>query len=128
MRFGPTQAGPAGLLQTVADTVKLVLKEDVTPAAADRPIFKAAPLLVFAPVALSLLLIPFATGWAPLDSGVGMLLFLAVPSVAVMGVMLGGWSSANTFATLGGLRGAAQMVSYEVPRTLSLLSLSLIHI
>ena len=123
MRFGPQQAGPAGLLQTLADTVKLVLKEDVTPGAADRPIFKAAPLLVFAPVALSLLLIPFATGFAPLDSGVGMLLFLAVPSVSVMGVLLGGWSSANTFATLGGLRGAAQMVSYEVPRTLSVLSL-----
>jgi NADH-quinone oxidoreductase subunit H len=68
-------------------------------------------------------MIPFATGWAPLDSAVGMLLFLAVPSVAVMGVMLGGWASANTFATLGGLRGAAQMVSYEVPRTLSVLSL-----
>lgn len=123
MRFGVQQAGPAGLLQTLADTVKLMLKEDVTPAAADRPIFKAAPLLVFAPVALSLLLIPFATGFAPLDSGVGMLLFLAVPSVAVLGVLLGGWSSANTFATIGGLRGAAQMVSYEVPRTLSLLSL-----
>jgi len=90
MRFGVQQAGPAGLLQTLADTVKLMLKEDVTPAAADRPIFKAAPLLVFAPVALSLLLIPFATGFAPLDSGVGMLLFLAVPSVAVLGVLLGG--------------------------------------
>lgn len=123
MRLGPQQAGPAGLLQTLADTVKLVLKEDVTPAAADRSIFKMAPLFVFAPVALSLLMVPFATGFAPLDSGVGMLLFLAVPSVSVLGVMLGGWSSSNTFATIGGLRGAAQMISYEVPRTLSLLSL-----
>jgi NADH-quinone oxidoreductase subunit H len=123
LRFGPQQAGPAGLLQTLADTVKLVLKEDVTPAAADRPIFLWAPLLVFAPVALSLVVIPLANGSSPLDSGVGMLLFLAVPSVSVLGVLLGGWSSANTFGTLGGMRGAAQMVSYEVPRTLSVLSL-----
>lgn len=123
LRLGPQQAGPAGLLQTLADTVKLVLKEDVTPAAADRPIFKAAPLLVFTPVALSLLVVPFATGFAPLDSGVGMILFLAVPSVSVLGVLLGGWSSANTYATIGGMRGAAQMISYEVPRTLSVLGL-----
>ena len=123
LRFGPQQAGPAGLFQTLADTVKLVLKEDVTPAAADRTIFKWAPLLVFTPVALSLLAVPFATGFAPLDSGVGMLLFLAVPSVSVLGVLLGGWASANTYGTLGGMRGAAQMVSYEVPRTLSVLSL-----
>jgi len=123
LRFGPQQAGPAGLFQTLADTVKLVLKEDVTPAAADRTIFKWAPLLVFTPVALSLLAVPFATGFAPLDTGVGMLLFLAVPSVSVLGVLLGGWASANTYGTLGGMRGAAQMVSYEVPRTLSVLSL-----
>jgi NADH-quinone oxidoreductase subunit H len=123
LRLGPQQAGPAGLLQTLADTVKLVLKEDVTPAAADRTVFKWAPLLVFTPVALSLLVIPIVTGFAPLDSGVGMLLFLAVPSASVLGVLLGGWSSANTYGTLGGLRGAAQMVSYEVPRALSVLSL-----
>lgn len=121
MRFGPQQAGPAGLLQTLADTVKLVLKEDITPLHADRGIFRAAPLIVFAPVALSLLVVPFATGAAAIDSSVGMLFFLAVPSVAVIGILLGGWSSGNTFATLGGLRGAAQMVAYEVPRTLSVL-------
>lgn len=122
MRFGPQQAGPAGLLQTLSDTIKLVLKEDVTPLAADPKLFRAAPLLVFTPVALSLLLVPIATGWAPLDSGIGMMLFLAVPSASVLGVLLGGWSSANTFGTLGGLRGAAQMISYEVPRTLSVLA------
>jgi len=123
LRFGPQQAGPAGLLQTLADTVKLVLKEDITPAAADRSIFRIAPLLVFTPIALSLLVVPFAAGWAPLDASTGMLLFLAVPSAAVIGILLGGWSSANTYATLGGMRGAAQMVSYEIPRTLSVLSL-----
>lgn len=126
MRFGPQQAGPAGILQTLADTVKLVLKEDITPRAADAPVFRIAPLLVFAPVALSLLVIPWAAGWAPLDSSVGIVFFLAVPSVSVIGILLAGWSSSNTFATLGGLRGAAQMVSYEVPRTLSVLGLVLV--
>jgi NADH-quinone oxidoreductase subunit H len=123
MRFGPQQAGPAGLLQTLADTVKLVLKEDITPRAADPRIFRMAPLLVFAPTAIALVLIPLVTGWAPLDSTVGVLLFLAVPSISVLGVLLGGWSSANTYATIGGIRGAAQMVSYEIPRTLSVLAL-----
>jgi NADH-quinone oxidoreductase subunit H len=122
LRLGPQQAGPAGLLQTLADTVKLVLKEDVVPAAADSTVFLWAPLIVFTPIALSLLFIPWASGFAPLDSGVGMLLFLAVPSASVLGVLLGGWSSANTYGTLGGMRGAAQMVSYEVPRTLSVIS------
>jgi len=69
-----------------------------------------------------LAIIPFVAGWAPLDSSVGMLFFLAVPSLSVIGVLAAGWSSANTYATLGGLRAAAQMVSYEVPRTLSVLS------
>jgi NADH-quinone oxidoreductase subunit H len=123
MRFGPQQAGPAGLLQTLADTVKLVIKEDITPAQADVPIYRTAPLLVFTPIALSLLVIPFATGWAPLDTTMGALLFLAVPSISVIGILLAGWSSGNTYATLGGIRGAAQMISYEVPRTLSVLTL-----
>jgi NADH-quinone oxidoreductase subunit H len=123
LRLGPQQAGPAGVLQTLADTVKLVLKEDITPIHADRTIFRIAPLLVFTPVALSLLVVPFAAGWAPLDSSTGMLFFLAVPSASVIGILLGGWSSANTYATLGGLRGAAQMVSYEIPRALSVLGL-----
>jgi NADH-quinone oxidoreductase subunit H len=122
MRFGPQQAGPAGLLQTLADTVKLVLKEDIAPARADVPLYRLAPLLVFTPVALSLLVIPVATGWAPLDASTGIAFFLAIPSISAIGVLVAGWSSANSFATLGGLRGAAQMVSYEVPRALSVLA------
>lgn len=126
LRLGPQQAGPAGLLQTLADTVKLVLKEDVTPRLADVRMFRLAPLLVFVPCAVALVVVPVATRFAPLDSGVGMLLFLAVPSVSVLGVLLGGWSSRNNYATIGGLRGAAQMVSYEVPRSLSVLSLIIV--
>jgi NADH-quinone oxidoreductase subunit H len=123
MRFGPQQAGPYGLLQTLSDTIKLVLKEDFTPTAADPVLFRRAPLVVFAPIALSLLVIPLTTGWAPLNTSVGMLFFLAVPSAGVIGILLAGWASGNTFATLGGMRGAAQMVAYEVPRTLSVLAM-----
>jgi NADH-quinone oxidoreductase subunit H len=121
MRIGPQELGPFGLLQTLADTVKLVLKEDITPGAADVRVFRVAPLIVFAPIAMSFAVIPYASGFAPLDTGVGILFFMAVPAISVIGVLLAGWSSRNTYATIGGLRAAAQMISYELPRTLSVL-------
>jgi NADH-quinone oxidoreductase subunit H len=123
MRLGPQEAGPFGLLQTLADTVKLVLKEDITPTQADVPIFRVAPLLVFVPCAAGLSVIPFALGWAPFNIASGALFFLAVPALSVIGILVAGWSSRNTYATIGGIRGASQMISYELPRTLSILSL-----
>jgi len=126
MRIGPNEAGPAGLLQTLADTVKLVLKEDITPRQADVRTFRIAPFFVFTPIAVSMIVIPYAAGWAPFESSVGVLFFLAVPSISVIGVLLAGWSSRNTYATLGGIRGAAQMISYELPRTLSVVALCVI--
>jgi len=121
MRIGPQELGPFGLLQTLADTVKLVLKEDITPRAADVRVFRIAPLVVFAPIAMSFAVIPYASGFAPLDTSVGALFFMAVPAISVIGVLLAGWASRNTYATIGGLRAAAQMISYELPRTLSVL-------
>lgn len=126
MRFGPQQAGPAGLLQTLADTVKLVLKEDITPTRADVGVFRVMPLLVFVPTASALVVVPFAAGWAPLNVPTGALFFLAVPGMSVLGILLAGWSSNNTYASIGGVRAAAQMVSYELPRTLSVLALCLL--
>lgn len=123
LRWGPQQAGPSGLLQTLADTLKLVLKEDITPTRADVPVFRYAPFLVFVPVASALVVLPYATGFAPFNPTAGVLFFLAVPAVSVIGILLAGWSSGNTYATLGGIRGAAQMISYELPRTLSVLAL-----
>lgn len=123
LRFGPQQAGPAGLLQTLADTIKLVLKEDITPRQADPTIFRFAPFLVFVPVASAIAVVPFAAGFAPFDPTAGALFFLAVPAVSVIGILVAGWSSGNTYATIGGIRGAAQMISYELPRTLSVLAL-----
>jgi len=123
LRLGPQESGPFGLLQTLADTVKLVLKEDITPTQVDVRIFRLAPLLVFVPAAASLSVIPLARGWAPFNIATGALFFLAVPAISVIGVLLAGWSSRNTFASIGGIRGASQMISYELPRTLSVLSL-----
>lgn len=122
LRLGPQEAGPFGLLQTLADTLKLVLKEDITPSRADVGMFRLAPFLAMVPVAASITVIPFAMGWAPLDVAAGVVFFLAVPGISAAGVLLAGWSSRNTYATIGGLRGAAQMISYELPRTLSVLS------
>ncbi|HEY5540910.1 MAG TPA: NADH-quinone oxidoreductase subunit NuoH [Coriobacteriia bacterium] len=126
MRFGPQEAGPFGLLQTLADTVKLILKEDITPTQADVPVFRLAPLLVFVPVAASLAVVPYAAGWAPFNIASSVVFFLAVPAISVIGVLLAGWSSRNSYASIGGIRGAAQMISYELPRTLSVLALCLL--
>ncbi len=126
MRLGPTEIGPAGVFQALADTIKLLLKEDITPRQADKKLFRVAPFLVFTPIAMSLVVIPFANGWAPLDTSVGMLFYLAVPAVSVIGILIAGFSSGNTYATLGGIRGAAQMISYELPRTLSVLAIAIL--
>lgn len=126
MRFGPQEAGPFGLLQTLADTVKLVLKEDITPTQADVQVFRIAPLMVFVPVAASLSVIPFATGWAAFNISASALFFLAVPAISVIGILIAGWASRNTYASIGGVRGAAQMISYELPRTLSVLALCIL--
>ncbi|MBN2405711.1 MAG: NADH-quinone oxidoreductase subunit H [Coriobacteriia bacterium] len=122
LRLGPQQIGPAGSLQMVADVPKLLFKEDIIPAAADEPFFRYAPLAVFAPIAMSVAVIPFATGWAPFDATAGALFFLAVPSISVLGILFSAWASHNTLSAIGGVRAAAQMVSYEVPRSLSVLS------
>jgi len=126
MRYGPQEAGPFGLLQTLADTLKLVLKEDITPNSADVPMFRFMPFLVFVPCASALVVVPFAAGWSPFGIEAGALFFLAVPGMSVLGILLAGWSSRNTFASIGGVRAAAQMVSYELPRTLSVLALCLL--
>jgi len=126
MRYGPQQIGPFGSLQMLADVPKLLFKEDIVPDLADKAIFKFAPLFVFGPVATSMVVIPFAAGWAPLDTSVGMLFFLAVPSIEVIAILLSAWSSHNTLSTIGGLRATAQMISYEVPRSLAVLSVVLL--
>jgi NADH-quinone oxidoreductase subunit H len=114
-RLGPNRVGWQGSLQILADMIKILFKQDWTPSFVDRPVFIAAPLIVMATVLLGFAVIPFTPGFgiAP-DFNIGLLFFLAMTSLSVYGVVLAGWASNSKFALLGGLRAAAQMVSYEV--------------
>ena len=121
-RVGPMHTGPQGSLQTIADMVKLVMKEDVRPARADAVAFRVGPLLVAVPAILSLAVIPFGGPLIMRDLNVGVLYFLAVPGVTVVGLLLAGWASYDNYSFLGGLRSSAQFISYEIPRGLAVVT------
>ncbi|KMK67075.1 NADH-quinone oxidoreductase subunit NuoH [Puniceibacterium sp. IMCC21224] len=114
MRRGPNVVGPFGLLQTVADALKYVVKEVVVPAGADRTVFMLAPLTSFVLAMIAWAVIPFSDGWVLSDINVAVLFVLAVSSLEVYGVIMGGWASNSKYPFLGSLRSAAQMISYEV--------------
>jgi len=114
MRRGPNVVGAYGILQSVADALKYVLKEVVIPAGADKPVFILAPLAAFVLSVLAWAVIPFNDGWVLADINVAILFVFAVGSLEVYGVIMGGWASNSKYAFLGALRSAAQMVSYEV--------------
>lgn len=120
-RLGPTMVGPAGLLQPVADVIKLLQKEDIIPEKADRALFSLSPLLAAIAAVVVAAVVPFAAGWVGADLEVGVLFVLAIGAVGVLPVVGAGWASNNKFALLGGMRAVAQSVSYEVPLVLSAL-------
>lgn len=120
-RRGPNRVGPYGLVQFMADGVKLILKEDIIPAAADRSIFKFAPYLLLLGTVLSFVVIPFGPKWIIADLNIGVLYLLATGSFTVVGLIMAGWASNNKYALLGGMRSAAQIVSYEIPNALAIL-------
>src|SRR5574343_278457 len=114
MRRGPNVVGPWGLLQTVADALKYVLKEIVIPAGADRPVYFLAPMLSFVLAMMAWAVVPFDNGWVLADINVAILFVFAASSLEVYGVIMGGWASNSKYPFLGSLRSAAQMISYEV--------------
>lgn len=121
-RLGPMRVGPQGLLQTIADAVKLLMKEDLIPAEANRLMFRLAPVVTFFTAATCLTVIPFSGRIQVTDVNVGLLVITAMSSVGILGIILGGWSSNSHYSLLGGLRSSAQLISYEVALGLALVS------
>jgi NAD(P)H-quinone oxidoreductase subunit 1 len=122
-RIGPEYAGPLGVLQPVADGLKLVFKEDVVPAKADRWLFTLGPILVVIPVFLSYLIVPFGQNLVITDIGTGIFLWIALSSIQPIGLLMAGYASNNKYSLLGGLRAAAQSISYEIPLALAVLAI-----
>ncbi len=120
-RYGPNRTGPFGLLQVVADMVKIFFKEDWIAPFADKPVFIVAPAIVVATVLMSFAVIPFGPVIHVVDFNIGLLFFLAMSSMGAYSIVLGGWASNNKYSLLGGLRGSAQMISYEVFMGLSVM-------
>jgi NADH-quinone oxidoreductase subunit H len=125
-RLGPTRTGPMGLMQALADAVKLVGKEDLRPRNADPWVFELAPYFVFVPIFLVFVAVPFAFDWQIRVLELGLLYVLAISSVNIVGWVMAGWGSDNRYAMLGALRAAAQGISYELPLVISLVAVAMI--
>ena len=126
MRLGPTRTGPAGLLQGIADALKLVAKEDIRPRNADRWVFEFAPFLTFIPVFVVLSVLPFARDWGVRNLALGVFFVFAIMGLNIVGILMAGLGSGNKYALLGGVRAAAQMISYEIPLVISLLAVVMV--
>jgi NADH-quinone oxidoreductase subunit H len=119
-RSGPLYVGPFGLFQPIADGIKLFLKEDIFPTKVDKVLFFLAPLLAFAPALMTFAVIPVGPDLQIANVNIGIVYILAISSLGLFGIVLGGWSSNNKYALLGGMRSAAQMISYEITLGLSI--------
>ncbi len=114
-RIGPYRVGPHGLLQPIADALKLMMKEDVVPTLADRPVYNLAPIVFLIPCMLIFATLPFAPGLGVADLNIGLLFFLAVSAMEIVGLFMGGWGSNNKYALLSAMRAVNQIISYDLP-------------
>ena len=126
LRIGPDRVGPFGSLLSVVHGLKVLMKEDFTPTGADSVVFTWAPVVTYLASVMTLLVIPFAPGLFGQDLNLGLLYFFAIGGLSVVGLLMAGWSSYNKYSLLGGLRSAAQVISYEIPLTLSVVGLILL--
>nr|YP_009438192.1 NADH-plastoquinone oxidoreductase subunit 1 [Stipagrostis hirtigluma]ARQ28902.1 NADH-plastoquinone oxidoreductase subunit 1 [Stipagrostis hirtigluma]ATG81178.1 NADH-plastoquinone oxidoreductase subunit 1 [Stipagrostis hirtigluma]AVA07932.1 NADH-plastoquinone oxidoreductase subunit 1 [Stipagrostis uniplumis var. uniplumis] len=125
-RIGPEYAGPLGLLQAIADGAKLIFKEDILPSRGEIPLFSIGPSIAVISVLLSFLVIPLGYRFVLADLSIGVFLWIAISSIAPIGLLMAGYSSNNKYSFLGGLRAAAQSISYEIPLTFCVLAISLL--
>ncbi|MDO8750054.1 MAG: NADH-quinone oxidoreductase subunit H, partial [Dehalococcoidia bacterium] len=125
-RLGPNRAGPFGLLQPIADAIKLLAKEDLVPADADRWVFNLAPVVMVVPVLLVLAVLPFGRSSFVADVNIGILYVVAVTSVSTLAMFMAGFASGNRYAMFGGMRAVAQLISYEIPVVLSIVGVLLL--
>jgi len=126
VRQGPNRAGPQGVLQPVADAIKILLKEDIIPMLGDRWVHWLAPVIIFAPVLMIFAVIPWGHGAFVADLNIGILYIIAISSLGVVGIFMAGWGSSNKYSLLGAMRAVAQMVSYEIPLVLSIIGVLII--
>ncbi len=125
-RLGPNRTGPFGLLQPVADAVKVLLKENIVPDKADKLVHWLAPVIAFAPVLMIFAVVPFQNGALLADLNIGILYVVAISSVATVGVFMAGWGSSNKYSLLGAMRNVAAVVSYEMPLVLAVVGVVLV--
>jgi NADH-quinone oxidoreductase subunit H len=125
-RLGPMEVGYYGILQTVADLIKLLQKEDIVPEKAERLLFKIAPIVIFISIFAGFSVLPLSPTWQGSSVSTGLFLLLAVISLDVIGILIAGWSSNNKYSVLGTMRSAAQLISYEIPLSLSILCVVII--
>ena len=126
MRMGPMRVGPHGLLQPVADAIKLMSKEDILPAWVDRVVYWVAPLAVFVPTFMIWVTIPFARDVVIRNLEMGLFYIVALSVLSIVGLVAAGWASANKYSVLGGFRAAAQLISYEIPLILAVLGVAML--
>ncbi|MDP2839023.1 MAG: NADH-quinone oxidoreductase subunit NuoH [Syntrophales bacterium] len=120
-RIGPKEVGPYGLIQPIADAIKLLGKEILTPREVDKPLYYLAPMIIFVPVLVSFIVIPFSASLQVMDINVGILVILAFSSLSVFSILMAGWGSNNKYALIGAIRSIAQNIAYEIPLLLALL-------
>jgi len=120
-RIGPKEVGPYGLIQPIADALKLLGKEILTPRDVDKPLYYLAPMIIFVPVLVSFVVIPFSASLQVMDINVGILVILAFSSLSVFSILMAGWGSNNKYALIGAIRSIAQNIAYEIPLLLALL-------
>src|SRR5213594_2558941 len=126
MRLGPMRVGPYGTLQGVADTIKLLTKEDVRPTTADRWTFELAPFVIVVPVLMAVVSLPFTADILVRNMTLGLFYIVAVSGLSIVGFVMAGWGSDNKYALIGGVRAGAQLISYEIPLVMAIVAVAML--